>query len=293
MSASTPLTPQLLQALSELASLARSPSQLTSQRDESVVLKHSSWRCEGSRGFMVLTSGVEPKSVSVYVASGKSLGRQLEQPAQEALYALGFKRRTAADPFELTTPVRSESERVVLVAMVEQLLTQVCLKEGERAVLSRFEAQSTTLNNTPLLEAMKRLSRERSHSARQKLYWAFVRARLLLALEGEGAPSPTQVAHGSAPLSAQLKGLTPLNLSELTGYPSAAVFCSWESARRFRLKGVSVVEVKGRALLPYLLSHPSTSWGSVLINPLGQVGGEFYRNELSAMDEAMTTWEGS
>ena len=250
---------------------------------------HRAWvLCEGSRGFISLFHSDEPTHLVLRAAAGRSLRRKLSHEDAELLYSLGLKRRTAASPFEAAFPAHSEAERHTLSLLIEQLMERVYLEEGEEPTQSIREAYVPELNDQPLLEAMTLLSRERSHSARQRLYWAFVRSTHLLALEGPPSPKPLGPLTEEGALMSALEGRALTDYSSITGYCSAAVFSTWQGALRCHPEGVSVVEVKGRALLPLLLSRET---GSLLINPRGQVGGELYRNELSSMHEAMTQWE--
>jgi hypothetical protein len=197
-------------------------------------------------------------------------------------------RKSAADPFIAAYPASTEAERQTLSELIEQLMERMYLHEGEDPTLKLYEMQVPELSGSTLLDAMKRVSQERTHQARQKLYWAFVKGQLLLSLKGE----PRREAIG--PLSKPeelLQTLSDFELEEyssITGYNSAAVFSTWEGALRCHPDGRLLVEVRGRALLPLLLER---GVGSLLINPRGTVGGELYRNELTSMEEAMIEWE--
>jgi len=256
-------------------------------RDERGALR--SWLlCRGDRGFITLSPSSKPSHLVLRAAAGRSLERRLAQEEAELLYSLGLRRRTAADPFEAGLPISSDADRQALSALIAQLMERIYHGEAEGLSLRYQQAEVPELDDTSLTETMTQLSRERSHSARQRLYWAVVRSHFLLSLEGEPMPSALGPLSSVEQLMTSLKGRALTDYSALTGYSSAAVFSSWAGALRCHPEGVAVVEVKGRALLPLLLER---SLGSLLINPRGQIGGELYRNELSSMEEAMRHWE--
>ena len=120
---------------------------------------------------------------------------------------------------------------------------------------------------------MTHMSKERSSRARQKLYWAFVRAELLFAIERK---------------SSEDKQPTPFSFSELTGYKSAAVFTDIESMRLYDPRGLKYIKMNGREIARLLVERRQDS---LLINPRGRCGGEFYRPELESIDEAMKRYD--
>lgn len=229
---------------------------------------------EGERGFMVV-SAARGGGVGRVQAAAMRGGRDLSQEEAQRLYDLGFRRRTAADPFEQSLPMYGEADRLVLATLLSSLMGDLYLTTTSPLTARLHLGDAPALKGERLLEAMKRASEARDHSSRQSLYWAFVRGQLLLALD---APADL------------LSTATPRSFKALTGYESAAVFTSWEEALRYDARGLDVVACGGRELLPLLLER---GVGSLLINPRGRLGGEFYRNELASMDEAMRAWEGS
>jgi hypothetical protein len=229
---------------------------------------------EGDRGFMVV-SAARGGGVGRVQAAAMRRGRDLSEEEAQRLYDLGFRRRTAADPFEQSLPIYGEADRLVLGALLSTLMGDLYLTHGAPLDARLHLGDAPTLVAQRLQEAMKRASEARDNASRQSLYWAFVRGRLLLALD---APAE------------ELAGATPRSFKALTGYESAAVFTSWEESLRYDARGLDVVECGGRELLPLLLER---GVGSLLVNPRGRLGGEFYRNELASMDEAMRAWGGS
>lgn len=270
------------------------PTQLTSLLQALQVAHHSGeplkrWvLCRGSQGFISVSPSERASHLAVRAAAGRSLARQLEQGEAELFYSLGMTRKSAADPFIAAYPASTEGERHTLSQLIEQLMDRTYLKAGEQATLKLYEMEVPELSGAPLLDAMKRVSQERSHQARQRLYWAFVKGRLLLSLKGEPRREAIGPLTQPEELAQALSAYELEDYSSITGYSSAAVFSTWEGALRCHPDGRLLVEVKGRALLPLLLAR---GVGSLLINPRGTVGGELYRNELTSMEEAMTEWE--
>jgi len=228
---------------------------------------------EGGRGFVVLSAARGGGVARVQAAAGRGARRDLSQEEGQRLYELGFRRRTAADPFEQSLPVYGEGDRLAVATLAATLLGDLYL-EGAPLDARLYLGDAPSVAGERLLSAMRRASEARDHAARQSLYWAFVRGRLLLAVD---APAPA------------LAAAAPRSFHALTGYESAAVFTSWEEALCYDARGLDVLECGGRELLPPLLAR---GVGSLLINPRGRLGGEFYRNELASMDEAMRSWEG-
>ena len=240
---------------------------------------HNRLVLEGARGFMVLSAARGGAVVRVQASASAEVAgarRELAEGEAQRLYDLGFRRRTAADPFEQSLPSYGEGDRLALAALTASLMGDLYL-EGAPLSARLYLGDAPQVDGARLSEAMRRASEARDHSSRQSLYWAFVRGRLLLAVEGP--------AEEGAPLSAA----RPRSFKGLTSYESAAVFTGWEEALRYDARGLDVLECRGRELLPPLLER---GVGSLLINPRGRLGGEFYRNELASMDEAMRAWEG-
>lgn len=244
--------------------------------------------CRGGRGFISVSATERASHLALRAAAGRSLDRRLQPGEVELLYGLGLKQKSVADPFFAAFPAQTEAERRTLSALIEQLMERLYVEEGARPECTLYEAQVPSLDDQPLVEAMRHVSKERSHSARQRLYWAFVRGQHLLALQGEPTARALGPLERPEELINALKGRELEEYSQITGYRSAAVFSTWEGALRCHPDGRHVVEVRGRALLPLLLSR---GVASLLINPRGSVGGELYRNELSSMEEAMSEWE--
>ena len=259
---------------------------------------HHRVRIEGKRGTLMIWKEIHPHTLRIECAGGRSLTHRLTSQEAETLSQFGFRRSTAARPWTQTfnfDPKSSSSTHTLdetctlLNTLFEQIYSLSPLKEEENqstpssdSSLSVHPQLITTpfpeQNNPRLLKAMERLSKERDHRSRQKLYWAFSKATLLLALK---SPPPSS---SSSPISE----FDLYTTSFSKNYDSALAFSDWESVLRYDFRGLDVYPLLGRDITAFLLQRPIAS---LLINPRGQTGGELYKNELESIHEVMKDYD--
>lgn len=117
--------------------------------------------------------------------------------------------------------------------------------------------------NPKLIEAIRRLSKQRDGASRQAMYRQMIRATFLLPVDDEGGPEP---------------------MGELMGFPVFGVFTDADSLQGWDPRATRYERLHGRVLFPRLAR---TGLGSLLINPKGKVGGELYRNEVEMLADAI------
>ncbi len=191
-------------------------------------------------------------------------GRHLRLPGEKAqvLHDRGFRQGRASEPFSRTAP----ADPAALAAQVEGLATEV-YGAAPGAVHVRL-GDRIVLDDGPVVEAMRRLSKERSHQARSGVYLALVRARLLVAHGPEG----------------------PSAVGQMGEMPVGAVFTDWDTLEAYDPRGLPFEAMAGTDAFPLLLA---SGMASVQVNPHGRVGGELFRNELMTICEGIQRLVGS
>jgi len=155
-----------------------------------------------------------------------------------------------------------DQEPAEIVAEILELFGAVYGQSGELTFTLQL-GEAETLENSPLMEAMRRVSKERSQEARQNVYRALIRADLLVPIDSNG-------------------GL--VEMGTLGDRPVYGLFSDWESLRHWDPRGHAYQRRRGAEVF---IGLAQTLAGSVLSNPGGQVGGELYRNEILAIAGAI------
>ena len=246
---------------------------------------------QGDQGFIVVKGACDEEDVEVLLASGRTLNRQLEDQAAQRLYDHGFRRKTAALPFTKLFCIDEDELREALAHLLIDLVYPIYASDISKVSLhERFADRSSTENNR-LIEAMKRLSKKRDMSSRQKLYWAVVRSQVLLALD---SPPPKSlkterglqqwIESGLNDIQHVSSSLSIKNFKEITAYRSVAIFTDPDALDLIDPRGIESIVLPGRLAIMLALAQ---SWDSLLINPRSAVGGELYKNELQSILEGL------
>ena len=145
---------------------------------------------QGDRGFIMVRGEQGEDDVKVLAAAGRVLDRTLEESEAQRLYEAGFRRKTAALCFKKEIYLEGQAERQTLSEeLIDLCLSTYASGVDKLSVRERFgEAHSNA--NPRVIEAMKRLSKQRDMPSRQKVYWAIIRADVLLALS---SPPPASL----------------------------------------------------------------------------------------------------
>ena len=246
---------------------------------------------QGDRGFITVRGEQGDEDVLILAAAGRALDRSLKEAEAQQLYEAEFRRKTAALCFRK----RQYLEDKTAYHDLSEELVDLCLSiyASEVNVVSiheRFgEAHSNA--NPRVIEAMKRLSKQRDMPSRQKVYWAIIRADVLLALS---QPPPASlhsevgrqqwIKAGLSDIKQVSSSVTLKVFKEITGYQSVSIFTDPEALDLIDPRGVEAIQVPGRLAILLALEQ---GWDSLLINPRSEVGGELYRNELQSIYDGL------
>ncbi|MCB9548313.1 MAG: SseB family protein [Myxococcales bacterium] len=209
-------------------------------------------------GWVLVTAAPQSAKATVQVAAGRLLpGDDLAAEHQQALLDAGFRRRSAADPW-VAERAAADVDRLAAEALG---LRDRLFGPGD---LDLQLGHAPRLENAALLDRMRVAGRDRDTASRNRLYHGLVRARLLVTL--------------AQPATGPDLALRPAG--DLHGEPVAAVFTDWDTLLRFDPRGLPAAVVPGIELFPLLASR---RFVSVLVNPMGTVGGELYRHEVETI----------
>lgn len=225
-----------------------------------------------AHGWVLVTAMPGSAKATIQVADGRHRRVDLPEALQVELQAAGFRRRSAADPW-VAERAAADTERIAgeVGALVERhfgAIDRVDLQLGH----------APRLDNAALHERMRAASEVRDLPTRNRLYHGLVRARFVVPLT---TPAPT-------PGIGSELALRPAG--ELQGEPVVALFTDWEALVRFDPCGLPVAVLPGLDVFPVLASRRVAS---VLINPLGGLGGELYRHEIETIAEGCRRLQGS
>ena len=267
---------------------------MVEQKVTELLSREGSWNrliLEGDQGFIVIWGEEGETEVRIFAAAGRSLSRTLSKEEAQTLYEHGYRRKTAALCFSKLVDLDDKTEIKTLTQELCQLLQQLYLSSENTLKIEERFGNKIELNNQHLISAMKRLSKERSMSARQKAYWAIIRADVLLALKSD-MPASLKTASGHQQwvqsglekISHISSSVTPKDFKYITNYPSAAIFTDHDALGLIDPRGAYAVKLPGRLAILLALEQ---GWSSLLINPRSDVGGELYRNELQSIQEGL------
>lgn len=246
---------------------------------------------QGGQGFIVIKGACDEEDVEVLIASGRTLNRQLDEADAQRLHVQGFRRKTAALPFQKLFCVDEHEQREALTELLIDLICSVYDNEISKISIREHFSDRIITDNNRLIEAMKTLSKKRDMSSRQKVYWAVVRSQVLLALD-KSAPKSLKtdrglqqwIESGLDDIQHISSSLSLKSFKDITGYRSMAIFTDSNALDLVDPRGVETVVLPGRLAIMLALAQ---SWDSLLINPRSDVGGELYKNELQSIVEGL------
>lgn len=246
---------------------------------------------QGDRGYLAARGSLDESTLQIILAAGRSLEKALNQEEAQRLHDLGFRRKSAAHPFTRDSTPTDHASRETLTHELLEIAQELYISDWSDVALFERQGDRPQLNNKKLIDAMRLLSKQRDMSARQKVYWAVIRAEMLLALEAPPPPSLTQERGRSQWVEAGLSKVSEISSSvklhdfrAITGYRSAAIFSDAEALEGVDPRGTHWVRLPGRLAISLALEQ---GWDSLLINPHGAIGGELYRNELVSILEGL------
>lgn len=292
------------QKLSELKSVDQRQEQDDVEREELCMMlsdlletayrtggDHNRIILQGDRGYLALSSSCGESEAELILAAGRSLTQSLTEEEAQKLYDQGFRRKSAAHPFVRTVNMGDQASREALVQEILNFAHPLYLSHWREGNIESRLGDRPELQSGRLVESMRKLSKLRDMSSRQKMYWSVIRTEVLLALN-EAPPKSlakergrTQwVESGLTDVESISSSIRPRSFKDLTGYQSAAIFSDIESFEHIDPRGIYWVQIPGRLAISLTLAW---GWDSLLINPHGKIGGELYRNELSSIVEGL------
>ena len=195
--------------------------------------------------------------------------RRLTLEAVHLLRRAGFANRPGSKTLQRTYPLPDGAEagnapgRIADDGLTDLREVYRADFESEPVALSLHLAQRDLTENPKLIEAIRKLSKQRDGASRQAMYRQMIRATFLLPVDETGAPVP---------------------MGELMGFPVFGVFTDADCLFGWDPRVTRYERLHGRVLFPRMAR---TGLGSLLINPKGKVGGELYRNEVEMLADAI------
>ena len=239
--------------------------------------------CQGDRGYVVVSGERGSSTIKVQAAAGRALESPLDQHDAQQLYERGFRRSSAAAPFERVYKGSVPHENVELIEIITLIMQRLYLSQSGTMTIKFTLGDLIELNNTKLHSAIQKLINDKDMRLRQKFYWSFVKAEFLLALD-QPAPDLNPLLSGADQAKILGTQLSYHIFKEITPYRSAGVFSEMNTMLNYDPRGLDFIKISGRTVAALMVSDKIDS---LLINPRGQIGGELYRNELDSIDEAM------
>ena len=222
--------------------------------------------CPG--GWLVLHSYSPPVRGLLEAATSQYLPEEtpLSKEGEELLLAAGFRPRRGKRSLGKMVGIALPEKRAELAAELAKLLENVYgCREGELTI-GIETVPGADVKNPLLLDAMKLLSRNRTHECRVSVYQQLINATLLLATaDGE-----------------------PMVVGSLGKWSCYGAFTDYASMRQWDPRGCAHRQLYGIDLFPLLQELDA---GSLLLNPGGDVRGELYKNEIDTMVRAVSRFK--
>lgn len=250
------------------------------------------WVIQGDRGYIAVRGELGEDDLVIKAAAGRSLDRLLAEDEVKRLYEAGFRRKNAASAFERIITIEHEAQRAQLTRELLDLLSDLYTSSLSEVTCSERLGDRVSLHPKRLTDAMKRLSVKRDMSSRQKVYWAVIRAEVLLALSEPPPVSLTRergrtqwVEAGQNQIADISSSVKLKTFKDVTGYQSVAIFSDLDAYEATDPRGINWVQLPGKLAIALVLAQ---GWDSLLINPHNAVGGELYRNELTSIMDGLS-----
>jgi len=234
---------------------------------------------EGGSGFVVVRGEHGRPDVGIEAAGGRHLpeGVALDLARVGRLDALGLRQRNAASTFCGRWSITDEASARAVAERLLFVMTSIYDHGGPPTIGQRLDDRPA-LSNPSLVEAMKRLGKERSMRARITLYNRLLGARLAVLLD---APLDDPRRQDAAQLRV---------LEQLAGTDVVAAFTHDAAHRRYDPREGPYVLWTGRELFPLLAARKV---GSLLLDPGSGIRGELYRNEILTISDGVRRQAGT
>jgi hypothetical protein len=265
------------------------------------------------KGYCLIKGKKGQKGLEIELSNGRALKNMEDSKNPQLIKELGFRaRRTLAENDKRELHFDDEATQKQWFKKLWGALPLIFKGRHDPIFAKLFLGDHLHLDNQHMLDGMKALSKERTFSARQKVYWRLARGEFLLAIKPHtdfyslydepqivldedqlDSDLHHQFFHPHTYLMSDLdqmtKELNPMILDRITGYPSIGIFTDIQQLKLFEPRGLPYIKLTGSLLIYYFLQK---KFSSLLINPKGEIGGELYQNEITAIYDFISQNEG-
>jgi hypothetical protein len=218
----------------------------------------------GEVGWVVLQSYARPSQALCELAGNRFLEKEqrLNKEQESLLKEWKYTKRRGGRSMGKIVPISSEEDRMALLQELDTLFPRLYGTSFIDTKSSLYTEILSGLNNQAFRKTMTELSQKRTHDLRLQVYREFLNATLLLAVDTDGHPRVVE---------------------ELANLPCFAVFTDDKAIRCWDPRGTLWSKSYGFEIIRTLMPlNP----GSLMINPRGDISGEFYKNELNTLAQA-------
>ena len=219
---------------------------------------HARLVLQGTCGFVVLQSYAFSHQALCEFATNTYLPkeRHLSKEQEALLESKQYTQRRNGRIRGRVVPIQTDIQQQRLLEELTTLFAEVYHESLSDVRVHFYPEVLSGLRNSAFLRKMKELGQKRTHALRIELYKAFLNATFLLAVDDDDHP---------------------LVVDELAKLPCFAVFTDDKSIRLFDPRGVLWRQCYGfEAITAVINLNPA----SLIINPKGDISGEFYKNEI-------------
>jgi hypothetical protein len=265
------------------------------------------------KGYCLIKGKKGQSGLEIEISNGRALKQMDDLKNPQIIKELGFRaRRTLAENDKRELHFDDVEMQKQWFKKLWGALPLIFKGRHHPIFAKLFLGDHLKLDNQSILDGMKALSKERSFSARQKVYWRLARGEFLLALRPESDfyslyddlkvnmdedQIESDLQHHflnpklylMSDLDQMQKDLDPMILDKITGYPSIGIFTDMHQLKLFEPRGLPYLKLTGSLLIYYFLQK---KFSSLLINPRGEIGGELYQNEISSIYEIISQTQG-
>ena len=220
---------------------------------------------QGQHGWIVLQSYAKPHQAlcefasNTYLDTDHQLTKEQIQHLQDKSYSWRRNNRSLGK----IVPIALSTQRIELAKELTELFSALYQQAISQAKITIQSNVLSSLHNSKLLFAMRQLSQKRTHDLRIEVYKQFLNTSLLLIVDEQGLPKSIDT------------------LSKMSCY---GVFTDDKSIRIWDPRGCHWKKMYSHKIISLIMPlNPA----SLIINPRGDISGEFYRNELNSLHKAV------
>ena len=222
---------------------------------------HARLILNGNIGFVVLQSYAFSHQALCEVATNSNLDKShlLSKEQEQLLETLEYTKRRNGRVRGKVVALKTDAQKQTLYEELKSLFFDLYTEQLDTVKIDFYPDVLSGLRNSPFLRKMKELGKKRTHALRIELYKAFLNTTFLLAVDEDDHP---------------------LVVEELVNLPCFAVFTDDKSIRFYDPRGVLWKKCYGFEVIKNISPlNPA----SLIINPKGDISGEFYKNEIQQL----------